>query len=132
MPGNGTGTLRARNGSDSACWVRGRPVLDLVQERVKVTTGAPEIGAAGKEHLGRVTIAPGDSAAATLVWRGYRTADRATDVEQRLRVGLKQGSSPSTARLEPMPGHDTVHPFDLIDGGHLGVTTWAPEADAPE
>lgn len=119
MPGNGTGTLRARNGSDSACWVRGRPVLDLVQERVKVTTGAPE-------------IAPGDSAAATLVWRGYRTADRATDVEQRLRVGLKQGSSPSTARLEPMPGHDTVHPFDLIDGGHLGVTTWAPEADAPE
>lgn len=128
--GNGFGTLTATNRSASACWLRGRPLLTMRQPGVEIGTGAPDPVFSLPEKKGKVALAPGGSATAQLAWRGYGSADHAGDVSQTLLVRITDHGPAATARLTPLP-HDAGHPFDLIDGGYLGVTTWQEPTAQP-
>lgn len=128
MPGNGAGTLSAKNVSATACWVQGRPLLRIDQggRTLALTSGAPEV-IAGPGEDRRVDLAPGAKAWAQLGWRGYRAADREQELPQTLLVSLSDARSPVAAGFAPSL-QAGPHPFDLVDGGHLGVSTFSSSA----
>lgn len=115
--------IRARNRSASACAVDGVPVLRLSQGgrelRLTYVPGSP-----GDRFLGgarRVGIAPGGTADAAVLWRGYRNAADET-TPQTLTVAVFPGR-PVVVPVDGPGG--SVAPFDLVDGGRVEVSGWA-------
>jgi hypothetical protein len=122
--GNGYATLTAINRSGASCWLRGRPHLTLEQAGITLSTGRSDLSLPDQDQDRRVILAPGGQARAALAWRGYRDADRAEETPQRLSAGV--AGQRETARVDFEDSPMGEHPFDLVDGGHLGVGTWAP------
>jgi hypothetical protein len=132
LGGNGFGTLQAVNRGEEACWLQGRPSLGLTQagRALAITSGLPETQAPDGDGS-RVALGPGQRAEAALGWRGYGASDPAPDEPQILTVALRQGA-PAVAAVTVLavddgatpPASVARHPFNLIAGGHLGVSTW--------
>lgn len=101
--------------------VEGYPVLELLDadlqpvDGIKILDGSGEIttGAGPDEKPRPVTLEPGESATAGLVWRNTTESGTPVDVPY-VRVRAKEGADPVTV---------TVH-LDLGTTGKLGVRPW--------
>lgn len=122
--GNTWTRVVATNSSGRRCSLSGYPEVRLEQGgplalTVQRTDDPGRLEPSGAPETARpVGLDPGEGAAFTMWWRGYRTA---ADQQTPQRLVLRLTSSPATADV---PLDRSPAPFDVVDGAIVEVGPW--------
>lgn len=117
--------IELRNCGKKRYTVNGYPVLDVLGDNrkkldLRILHGVSEVATIDHWNVPpkRITVDPGESVTAVLVWRNLTT-----DAEKAL-----TGAYLSVARADGEPRHTIAHPVDAGNTGKVAVSPWvAPD-----